>query len=120
MKQPAKGGRAAAGSLDQHFKSSSFFDETRCRHDYKLVGSKIYSSGRFHQQMAVDATEAATSKGGGEAVCVMLIMKPLALSPILLEILPWSDKKWSPPEQRALPSADGGGRDRGGDQQERW
>ncbi|KAG5177516.1 hypothetical protein JKP88DRAFT_261486 [Tribonema minus] len=51
-----------AGSLEQHFKSSAFFDETSCRHDYKLVGSKIYSSGRFQQQLHQDAEEAASSK----------------------------------------------------------
>eukprot|EP00611_Tribonema_gayanum_P009206 TRINITY_DN1896_c0_g1_i2.p1 TRINITY_DN1896_c0_g1~~TRINITY_DN1896_c0_g1_i2.p1 ORF type:complete len:383 (+),score=109.63 TRINITY_DN1896_c0_g1_i2:276-1424(+) len=57
-----------AGCLDQHFKTSAFFDETSCRHDYKLVGSKIYSSGRFQEQMKQDAEDAATSRnasGGG-------------------------------------------------------
>jgi hypothetical protein len=109
------------GPLDQHFRSSAFFAESSCSHDYKLVstaatcnyaicrclcvrlqlqcllfyllyieqpvnahmnltmhlplvaslivqvGSKIYSSGRFQQQMHQDAEEAASSKiSGGE------------------------------------------------------
>mmetsp|Transcript_16329 Transcript_16329/g.24206 ORF Transcript_16329/g.24206 Transcript_16329/m.24206 type:complete len:320 (-) Transcript_16329:79-1038(-) len=40
----------SSNSLDKHFQSSSFFDETFCHHRYKTVGSKIYSNGLMEQE----------------------------------------------------------------------
>lgn len=61
-KNPKEMNNGAWDNLEQHFQRSAFFDVSSCRHDYKLLGSKIFSSGRFQQQLYVDAEEAASSK----------------------------------------------------------
>eukprot|EP00752_Nemacystus_decipiens_P018190 g16320.t1 len=56
-----------AGALAEYF--SSLFDESFCSHNFKLVGSRIFSSGRFQEEEAANArdsqlfTRAGSSNG---------------------------------------------------------
>ncbi|CAM9403377.1 unnamed protein product [Chrysoparadoxa australica] len=51
-----------AESLQAHFNSSDFFNESSyCRHDFKLVSSKIFSSSKIQQAQREQAQEVASA-----------------------------------------------------------
>ncbi|CAM9630027.1 unnamed protein product, partial [Ectocarpus sp. 12 AP-2014] len=48
-----------AGALAEYF--SALFDESFCSHNFKLVGSRIFSSGRFQEEEAANARDSELS-----------------------------------------------------------
>ncbi|CAB1107470.1 unnamed protein product [Ectocarpus sp. CCAP 1310/34] len=48
-----------AGALAEYF--SALFDESFCSHNFKLVGSRIFSSGRFQEEEAANAQDSELS-----------------------------------------------------------
>ena len=51
--------------LDIHFAQKQFYDDSLCRHNYKLYSSKIFSQGKMQQERESQRREAAMERSSG-------------------------------------------------------